>query len=250
MSSVLFESGTRLREIGPGAFALCDKLETFNIPEPIEILGDRSFEFCSKVETILFEGSSILRTIGELAFAGCNLNSITISALREETNGSVFLNCPLITVQVAPGSLNFKVERNLLITSGGTEIVKCIGLNREIVIRKKVRMFGKSCFESCKRLDQIDFEFGSDVERIDAAALRDCDSLVNIEIHACVRVVEEASFEGYSELGSCLMDENSLLITIGAAAFAKSISLMSFCLRRLVGAIGSNCFNECLHQNC
>jgi hypothetical protein len=33
--SVLFESGTRLREIGREAFALCDKLEASSVPEPV-----------------------------------------------------------------------------------------------------------------------------------------------------------------------------------------------------------------------
>jgi hypothetical protein len=64
-------------------------------------------------------------------------------------------------------------------------------------------VFRKSCFGGCTHLSQIDFEFGSEPERIGAAALHDCDSLVHIEIPACVQIVEEASFDGCSEFESC-----------------------------------------------
>jgi hypothetical protein len=111
---VHFEHGTRLREIDPAAFAGCQQLIGFNVPESVEILGDRCFAGCSKMETIEFEGRSRLKRIGELAFTLCNLHSITIPALTEEIDGSAFADCPFISIRVAPGSLNFKVEGNCL----------------------------------------------------------------------------------------------------------------------------------------
>jgi hypothetical protein len=80
---------------------------------------------------------------------GCKLHSITIPALTEEIDGSAFVDCPSISIQVAPGNLNFKVEGNLLITSDNTEIVRYFGLNREILVDKTFRVLGKSCFEGC-----------------------------------------------------------------------------------------------------
>jgi hypothetical protein len=109
MSAVLFESGSRLREIGSAAFARCEQLTKFTIPESGDIIGDRSFQSCSQLKTVTFEGSSKLKRIGERAFSGCKLDSIRIPALTEEIDGSAFVDCPLIAVQVAPGSLNFKV---------------------------------------------------------------------------------------------------------------------------------------------
>jgi hypothetical protein len=41
MSSVLFESGTRLMVIGYGAFSGCSALTGFTVPESVEIIGDR-----------------------------------------------------------------------------------------------------------------------------------------------------------------------------------------------------------------
>jgi hypothetical protein len=246
-SSVLFVSGTRLSEIGSGAFAGCEELREFKVPESVEILGDRCFETCLNMETIEFEESSRLRKIGEKAFGSCKLHSITIPALTEEIDGSAFADCPLITIRIAPENPNFKVEGNLLMTSDGTEIVRCFGRNREIIVGRKVKVLGKSCFEGCKHLDRIGFEVGSELESIGPAALRDCDSLVSIEIPVSVTIIEEASFEGCTELESCLMNEDSSLAKISEMAFANCTSLRSFYVPRRIGAIGSNCFNECIY---
>jgi hypothetical protein len=246
-SAVLFESGTRLREIGSRAFGNCSDLEAFKVPESVEIIGDHCFEDCSAMETIEFEGRSRLKRIGERAFFNCNLYSITIPALTEEIDGSAFVNCPLFSMEVAPGGLHFKIEGSLLVTSDGTEIVRSFGQDREIVVGKKVKVLRKSCCEACQHLDKIDFEVGSELERIDRAALRDCISLEIVAIPASVAIIDESSFEGCTELGSCLMANDSSLVTIGAKAFAKCTSLRSFVLPPLVEEIGSNCFNECIH---
>jgi hypothetical protein len=167
--------------------------------------------------------------------------------LTEEIDGSAFVNCPLIAIQVATGSLNFKVEGNLLVTPDGTEIVRCFGLDREIVVGNKVKVLGKSCFEGCGHLDRIDFEIGSELERIGPAALRGCESLVRIAIPPSVTIIEKTSFEGCDSLESCLMYDNSSLVMIGVRAFANCISLRAFSIPRLVGKIDSNCFRGCVH---
>jgi hypothetical protein len=243
--SDLFESVTRLREIGSKAFFGCHELKGFRVPESVEIIGAHCFRGCSNLERIDFEGSSSLKRICELAFVGCNLHSITIPPLAEEIDGSAFVNCPLISIRVAPGSINFKVEDNLLVTSGGTEIVRYFGQDRELHIGKKVHILRKSCFQGCDSLEKIDFEVGSELVRIDRAALRDCQFLAIIEIPASVIVIEESSFEGCTELESCLIAEDSSLVRIGNRAFAKCTSLRSFSIPRQVVAIGNNCFDEC-----
>jgi hypothetical protein len=177
----------------------------------------------------------------------CKLQSITIPALTEEIDGSAFVDCPLIAIQVAGDNPNFKVEGNLLVTSDGTEIVRCFGLGREAVISKKVKFLRKSCFEGCRQIDQIDFEIGSELERIGPAAVRDCESLPSIHIPSSVTILSESAFEGCRELESCLIDEDSSLVAIGATTFAKCTSLRSFSIPRRVEEIGRNCFNGCIH---
>jgi hypothetical protein len=224
-SSFLFKSDAQLREIGSGAFCGCPILKEFTVPESVEILGDRCFESCSEMQAIKFAGSSRLKRIGERAFMGCSLHSITIPALTEEIDGSAFMDCPLITIQVAPENPNFKVEGDLLVTSDGIEIVRYFGHDREIFVDKKVKVLRKSCFECCKDLDGLNFEIGSELGRIGRAALRSCESLSVIEIPASVPVLEECSFEGCTELESVSICQDSSLVTIGSIAFANCPSL-------------------------
>jgi hypothetical protein len=138
LSSAVFESDTKLMEIGSRAFANCSGLTAFNVPESVEVIGDRCFEDCANMERIDFEGSSRLKRISELAFCGCSLGSITIPALTEKIDGSAFVNCPWILIRVAPGNLHFKVEGNFLVTSNWIEIVRYFGQARELHIGEKV----------------------------------------------------------------------------------------------------------------
>jgi hypothetical protein len=247
VTSVLFGSGTKLRKIGVLAFACCLGLEAFNVPESLEILDDRCFEDCSNIETIEFEGPSRLKRIGERAFMGCRLRSITIPALTEEIDGSAFANCLTIAIRVAPGNLHFKVEENMLVTSTGAEIVRYFGRDREIVVGKNVRVLRKSCFEDCQHLNRIAFETGSELERIGASALRDCVSLPSIVISSSVTIIEESAFDGCAELESCLIAKDSSLVTIGATAFAKCALLRSFTIPPRVGEINRDCFIGCIY---
>jgi hypothetical protein len=66
-------------------------------------------------------------------------------------------------------------------------------------------------------------------------------------IPSSVDIIEESSFEGCAELESCLIADDSSLVTIGARAFAKCTSLRSFYVPPLVGGIGGACFDKCIH---
>jgi hypothetical protein len=201
-------------------------LISFNVPESIEVIGDHSFENCVNIETIKFDGLWRLKVIGDRDFAGCSLlHSITIPALTEQLDGSAFANCLIVEIQVAPGNVNFKIEGSQLVTSDGTELVRYFGVDREIFVGKKVRFLGKSCFEGFKHIVEIEFELGSELERIGAAACRGCDSLWSIDIPASVQILEESSFEGCRKLESCSIAEDSSVVTIGDRAFAKCTSL-------------------------
>jgi hypothetical protein len=183
------------------------------------------------MKTIKFEELFRLRRISERAFVGCKLYSIAIPALTEGIDGSAFLNCPLIAIHVLPASPNFAVEEILRATSDRTEIVRHFGLDREIVVGRKVKVLGKSRFEGLKHRDEIYFEVGYELEGIGPAAIRDCESLASIEISSSVTILAESSFEGCTELASCLIGEDSSLVSIGARAFARCISLRSFYFR-------------------
>jgi hypothetical protein len=247
--AIFFESGSKLREIGKAAFQGME-LSEFTVPASVEIIGDRCFERCFYMARITFEENSRLRKIGERAFAGCGLKSITIPASTEEIDGYAFMLCPLLSIQVLPGSQHFATKGDFLFTANGTEIVRYIGREGKVIVPKTVEVLGKSCFEGIDDVEEIEFESGSTLKRIGPSALCNCSSLTGILIPASVVNIEKSAFRGCRGLEACLVDEKSVLVRIGDKAFAGCLSLRSFDIGSCVKVIGQNCFRGCvlLHQ--
>jgi hypothetical protein len=76
------------------------------------------------------------------------------------------VSCRLIEMRIAPGNRNFMIHRNMLLTSDGTEIVRYFGREYDLLVRTNVEVLGQSCFESCKLLEGIRFEGGSELRKI------------------------------------------------------------------------------------
>jgi hypothetical protein len=245
ITEIVFESGTRLKEIGQAAFAECGQLRVFIVPSSVETIGDRCFEDCHNMTTITFGDSARLKRIGERAFAKSQLTSITIPASTEEIAGSAFVGCPILKIEIAAESRKFIVEGSLFLTSNGTEIVRFFGRELEIAIHAKVEILRKSCFEGCDHVEKIQFENGSKLLRISRSALSDCSSLRSMSIPAYVEVIEEKALKRCTGLESCLISEKAGLVEIEAEAFSECCSLRSFCIPGRVQVIGKNCFNKC-----
>jgi hypothetical protein len=220
--------------------------KTFIIPRSVETIGDRCFEGCSRMETIMFADSSKLKRIGERAFAKSALGSIRIPASTEEIDGSAFVGCPLETIEIALDSRNFVLENDLLLRSEGTEIVRYFGRELDVKVGAKVELLGKSCFEKCEQVERVIFDNGSQLRRISRSALSHCDSLRSIWIPASVEIIEEAAFKGCSGLESCLIDENANLRRIGRETFSECCALRTFSIPGKVEMIGENCFSKCV----
>jgi hypothetical protein len=241
-----FESGTRLNEIGERAFEGCQSITEFIVPSSVETIGDRCFEGCCNMTVLTFEGDARLKRIGERAFAKSGLSSIAIPASTQEIDGSAFVDCPIVDIGVAPGSRNFVVEGNLLLTADMTKVVRFFGRELEAVVPGKVEIVGKSSFEECRQVERILFENESKLRIICRSALSNCTSLRNISIPASVEVIDEAALTGCNELESCLIAESANLRRIGKEAFAGCQSLRLFYISRSLKAIGENCFSNCV----
>jgi hypothetical protein len=150
-----------------------------------------------------------------------------------------------LAIDVADESCNFKVKGSLLTTANGTEIVRCFGREREIIVSRKVEILGRSCFESCNHVERIVFRSGSKLNRICQSALSGCEFLASIAVPASVITIEESAFKKCDGLESCSIDENANLVRIGKEAFADCRSLRSFYVPKNVDGIGDDCFRGC-----
>ena len=71
LRAVRFAAGSRLREVGGGAFCGCAALERVSLPASVEKVGAGAFESCAGLRAADFSGGAALREIGDAAFCGC-----------------------------------------------------------------------------------------------------------------------------------------------------------------------------------
>jgi hypothetical protein len=169
---------------------------------------------------ITFQKSSKLKRIGERAFANTQLSLLTIPASAEKIEGSAFIGCPVLVIRIEPGSENFKVDGNFLLTSDGIELVRYFGRELEVVVPKKVEILRRSCFEECNQVETVLFENDSYLRIIGHSALSNCSSLRNISIPASVEIIEEPAFKQCTGLESCIIAENANVARIEKEAFS------------------------------
>jgi hypothetical protein len=244
LMTVIFASGSRLREIGERAFC-SSSLSAITVPSSVEILCDRCFEHCRELATVTFEEPSKLKKIGERAFALSIIQQFTIPASTDEIDGSAFAGCPLEEIDIDPGNQRFIIRENTLLTSDGTEIVKPLGLRREIFVPSEVEVLHGSCFESMEPLRELTFESGSKLKRICGSALSGSVSLRMIVLPASLVEIEEFAFEDCIGLEECSIHRNAILVKIGREAFARCFCLRSFYVPKTLEGMGENCFEHC-----
>ena len=89
-------------EIGAGAFRECTALETVTLPEGLKEYADGLFWNCKALKNISFAG---IEKIGAGAFYGCKaLTSIELSVFVKEIGDTAFCGSGLTTISIAPNA--------------------------------------------------------------------------------------------------------------------------------------------------
>jgi hypothetical protein len=103
---VEFVSDSHLVDLGPFAFAKCDKLTKITLPSSLEKLGESAFPDCTKLAECTFEAGSKLRSIGPHLFSDCSaLVAIVLPPNIDFIPDNCFENCSsLTTVAFEPDS--------------------------------------------------------------------------------------------------------------------------------------------------
>jgi hypothetical protein len=68
---VVFENGSKLRQIGCSAFSGCEFLTSIAIPVSVVAIGESAFKECDGLEECLIDENAVLVKIEDGAFAGC-----------------------------------------------------------------------------------------------------------------------------------------------------------------------------------
>jgi hypothetical protein len=139
LTSITFEENSQLTRIGEEAFEGCSSLTSITIPGSVTSIGEAAFDICSGLESITVEDGntyyyskdgennynaiierstntlisgckntvipSCVTTIGNWAFAGCRLTSITIPNSVTSIGEHAFLGCTGLTSFNIPSSV-------------------------------------------------------------------------------------------------------------------------------------------------
>ena len=168
---------------------------------------------------IEFEKDSMLESIFDNTFAGCNsLVSIKIPKSTTLIGQGAFANCIyLTTVEFEIGSILERISNNTF--AGCTSLVS-------IKIPKTTKYIGDSAFLGCSKLTKVIFEDGGILDEIHDNAFKDCKTLENIRILNTVKRIGENAFNNCKTLQHVVFQPDSVLKSIGADAFKDCRSLV------------------------
>lgn len=227
-----------VKSIGDFAFAYCDSLVSFTVPNSATALGEWVFFNCTslasvvlpaeltKVPAHLFHGCTALAEInvpesvteiGEYAFSECDaLVTVAIPAGVTNISDALFAGCDSLTT----------VTASSVTSIGNYSFYRCSAL-AGFEIPAVCQSIGTSAFEGCLAITSI--VIPESVKTLGSYVFYECESLVSITLPTAIESVGKKMFDGctaveYTVEGGCYYlgsAENKylILVKIDEAAF-------------------------------
>ena len=162
-------------------FGKCAGLKKVTLKNGVQSIGERAFEKCSSLESVIFE-NTVLEKISDGAFWGCSaLSSIALPDSVTEIERNAFFETGLRNIQLP--------EKLTLI--GGGAFCNCKNL-KQVQLPPQLKELGEGAFFNCENLAQI--QLPSQLNKLGGDAFRDCTSLDKIDIPAGLKQIESATF--------------------------------------------------------
>jgi hypothetical protein len=187
LTSVTFDKGSQMTELGDFVFYQCPSLSSVKLPEKLEYLGAAAFLGCISVKEIELPKTLIM--ICENAFFGTSLTQINL-----------------------PESLCFLEDACF----SRTNITS-------IAIPSAVKFIGPFCFSECVYLENVLFGNESQLVEFSKGIFANCTALSKIELPNALNIIGNNTFQGCSALSSLRIPCG--IKTCSSSAFAGCINL-------------------------
>jgi hypothetical protein len=189
-----------------------------------------------------FERESKLKELHERAFSGTNLVELEIPAKSGVPHERTWLDVRKISV--SPEGEYFQTEDSFLVHRRCENVLlRYLGSEAEVVIRKDVEVIHEYCFFEHRFLQNVMFEPGSKLREIGDYAVSKT-GLTRITIPANVESIGESSFSKCQSLGEVEFEAGSKLQRIRKNAF-KSSGIERITIPANVEVIEETCFSGC-----
>ena len=179
-------------DIGPSAFANCEKLMTVNISYGVKSIGNSSFYSSKMLSSVSIPKS--IESIGRTAFAYCDsLKSVNLPDNLKSLESGIFMDCKSLT---------------------------------EITIPNSVESIGESAFCNCDSLKSVNLP--DNLKSLERGIFMYCDSLTEITIPSGVTSIGSSAFYGCDGLKNVTLPAGLTSIGSGAFGSCKSLSLNKY----------------------
>jgi hypothetical protein len=241
---VIFEAGSKLREIGAHSFHGYYSLKSICLPASVESIEGNSF-LESGLEEISFEsGNRFFRLIGPFLqdFEGVRIircfgseKEIRIGKEIETVGAYSFFRHSVSIIRFESMSQLSLIEK--------LGFGWCSNL-QSISIPPLVKILGDYCFQCCDSLEVVSFEPDSQLVRIEESAFSGCGSLKSIALPSTLEVIGRSCFFCCGKLEAVILTQDSKLVRIEPEAFGMCFCLRSLSLPPLLEFVGERCFDS------
>ena len=204
------------------------------LPDGITSIGEKAFNGCESLTSVLFGKNSQLSSIGPGAFNYCySLESITIPESVTNIGSEAFIYCY--------GLRSVTFGENSQLTSIGEGAFNWCESLESITIPDSVTSIGDGAFNWCESLESITIPDG--VKSIGNHAFAGCSALESITIPDSVLNIGNSAFAECTALESITIPDS--VLSIGYSAFEGCTALKNITIPGSVLSIGDNAFKEC-----
>lgn len=114
---------------------------------------------------------------------------------------------------------------------------------KEVTMPESITELSDRAFEGCLKLESI--KISTQIKKLPSFVFYKCYNLRKVEIPSGVCHIDEAAFMDCINLQAVIFSKNSLLYTIGRAAFSNCVRLEVIDLPSKITIIGDNAFSSC-----
>ncbi|MDR1740195.1 MAG: leucine-rich repeat domain-containing protein [Bacteroidales bacterium] len=195
-----------LTERSEALFQDCNAFTTLNIGKDVETIPEIFFNNAS-LTAIDFSQAESLKNIGNSAFSGAGLASVTIPETVTFLGGGAFYNCANLT------TVNYNA---INAATGGYAVFEDCPNFKNLNIGGNVTKIPSYVFGACKGLRSVTIP--ENVDTIEYAAFLSCDSIETLVLPSTLKLIAYSAFYGCAKIDSIITNATTPPV-LGNSAF-------------------------------